>query len=361
MNILQIVPNKGWGGGEKYVWELSRSLAQTGYNVSVVIPPCDILAGKFASMDTSTLRFKGPYDLRAIRHLARWARKNEIEVIHTHIFKHTAAALLARKLYGLNVKVVMSGHLCRPAKTGLHYPWLYSHVDRLIFVSERAKETFLSSRPKIESDRITVIPNSVRHNDTILEINLREEAEIGAGRFVIGFAGTLMPIKGVEFILDLAENLRETLPETVFTIAGKTPEGQEEYLDFLKNEIIRRGLQQQVRLIGFVENTIAFFRQTDAVIVPALAPESFGLVVVEAMIARKPILFTCNIPSEVITAEEGILIDPQNVPESCRLIQELRDNTARRELLAEQEHRRWQEYFTYDRFLNRIQDIYQNC
>lgn len=75
MNILQIVPNKGWGGGEKYVWELSRSLSEAGHAVSVVIPPCDILAKKFAGMDTATLRFRGPYDLGAIRRLARLVRK----------------------------------------------------------------------------------------------------------------------------------------------------------------------------------------------------------------------------------------------------------------------------------------------
>ncbi|SUE34379.1 glycosyltransferase family 4 protein [Rikenella microfusus] len=359
MNILQIVPNKGWGGGEKYVWELSRSLSEAGHAVSVVIPPCDILAKKFAGMDTATLRFRGPYDLGAIRRLARLVRKNGIDVIHTHIFKHASAALLARKLYGLNVRVVMTRHLCRPAKTGLHYPWLYSHVDRLVFVSEQAKKVFLSSAPKIPADRITVIPNSVRlPDDTAGGTNVRES--VGPDRFVIGFAGTIMPAKGVEFILDLAENLRDTSPEIVFAIAGNPPEGKEDYLVFLKNEALRRGLQNCVKFVGFVENTIAFFRQTDAVIVPTLVPESFGMVVVEAMLARKPVLFTDNIPAEVITPEEGIRIDPQDIPECCRSIVGLQHDPALRESLAERGYRRWQERFSYDLFLTRMLDVYRN-
>lgn len=360
MNTLQIVPNKGWGGGEKYVWELSRSLSEAGHNVNVIIPPCEILAEKFVGLNTHTLRFRGPYDLRAIRRLTGWVREQHIEVIHTHLFKHAMAALLARKLYGLNVKVVMTRHLCRPAKTGLHYPWLYSHVDRLIFVSEQAKETFLSTHPKIDSDRITVIHNGVRPDNISPAINLREEIGIGAEGFIVGFAGTIMAVKGVEFILDLAENLRRTTPEIVFALAGKTQEGKEEYLTYLKEEVVRRGLQEQVRFVGFVDHVIEFFRQADAVIVPTLIPESFGMVVIEAMIARKPILFTRNTPAEVITPEEGILIDPQDIQECCRQIRELSQNPDMQERLAENGYRRWETRFTYDRFLNRILDVYQN-
>lgn len=360
MNILQIVPNKGWGGGEKYVWELSRSLSEVGYSVSVIIPPCEILAEKFVGLNTCTLRFRGPYDLGAIHRLAGLVREQHIEVIHTHLFKHATAALLARKLYGLNVKVVMTRHLCRPAKGGLHYPWLYSHVDRLIFVSEQAKETFLSTYPKIDPDRITVIHNGVRPDNISPAINLREKVGIGTEGFVVGFAGTIMPAKGVEFLLDLAENLREASPEIVFALAGKTPEGKEKYLTFLKDEVVRRGLQEQVRFVGFVDHIIEFFRQADAVIVPTLVVEPFGLVILEAMIAKKPIVFSENILPEVITPNEGLKINTENILECCRQIRELSQNPDMQEQLAENGYRRWETHFTYNRFLNRILDVYQN-
>ncbi|MCC8061989.1 MAG: glycosyltransferase family 4 protein [Rikenellaceae bacterium] len=360
MNILQIVPNKGWGGGERYVWELSRSLSEAGHDVSVVIPPCDILAERFVGLNTCTLRFRGPYDPGAIYRLARLVEEHKIEIIHTHIFKHATAALLARKLYGLDVRVVMTRHLCRPAKKSLHYPWLYRHIDRLIFVSAEAERSFLSSGPQIAADRMTVITNSVRPDAGTWAVDLRPELGLGDNTFLIAFAGTIMPEKGVEFILDLAAGLRKIAPPIVFVLAGKTPEGKEAYMEHLRSEVARRGLGEQVRFLGFIDRTIAFFRQADAVIVPTLIPESFGLVVVEAMIAEKPIFFSENIPSEVITPEEGVRIDVEDVQESCRLIRELAQDPARQQLLAERGHRRWQERFTYDRFLERILDAYRN-
>lgn len=362
MNILQIVPNPGWGGGEQYVWELSHALAEAGHHVRVIIHPDDIQRKRFADLQPVRLTFRGPYDWRAICHLARLVQQYQIEVIHTHLFKHATAALLARRWFRLKVKVVMTRHLCRPAKRKLHYPWLYRHIDRLIFISNKALETFLSSGPKIAPSRLAVVPNSVRDEEptTTPLPNLRSQLQLDPTRFLIGFAGTLTPIKGVEFILDLAERLKTVAPDIAFVLAGKTPEGRASYLDYLHQEVERRHLQHQVYFLGFIHHTIAFFRQVDAVIVPTLTTEPFGLVVLEGMVARRPILFSEHILEEVITPDEGLRIPTYDVERCCQAILALRHDPQRCELLAERGYQKWQRCFTYERFLARILQIYQD-
>lgn len=356
MNILQIVPNKGWGGGEKYVWELSRSLSEAGHSVSVVVPPCEILAEKFVGLNTHTLRFRGPYDLRAIRRLTGWVREQHIEVIHTHLFKHAMAALLARKLYGLNVKVVMTRHLCRPAKGGLHYPWLYSHVDRLIFVSEQAKETFLSTHPKIDPGKICVIHNSVKTNDLVIPIPF---AENGPDSILsVGFAGTLSHAKGVDFLLDVARVAkREGIPVQL-QIAGR---GSDDFTTKINASIKSEGLGENIRLIGFTDQVIVFFGSVDAVIIPSVEPEAFPLASLEAMAAGRAVLFSEYLSPEIIVeGHNGILIDVKDPQKTARLLYELHYDRSRLKRLGCNGYRRFETHFAYSRFMKNISDLYAN-
>ena len=220
MNILQIIANKGWGGGEKYVWELACKLTERGHNVYIVIPPCDILSKKFANYETYTQLFHGPFDFVAIHSLAKLIKKHQIKIVHTHLFKHTMAALLARYFYKLPIKVIMTRHLCKPAKKTLHYPWLYSKIDKLIFVSEYARKAFFSSHPNINNEKTIVIYNSTTYKDNVSHPNYRETLCINSDKFLIGFAGTICPEKGINFLIDLASKLKPMDPDIIFIIAG---------------------------------------------------------------------------------------------------------------------------------------------
>lgn len=358
MNILQIIANKGWGGGEKYVWELVCQLTNNGHNVSIVIPSCNILSLKFIEFQTHTINFHGPYDIVAIHTLAQLIKQNDIQIVHTHIFKHTMAALLARELYKLPIKVVMTRHLCKPAKTSLHYPWLYRHVDQLIFVSEYAKSTFFSSNPPIDIHKTIVIHNSVIPDNKLLPTEYRQALRLDDNKFLIGFAGTITPHKGVGFLIDLAVQLNKITQDIIFIIAGQTPPGKTQYMAELQREIERHGLQKTIHFIGFIDHTISFFRQMDAIIIPTLKPESFGLVVIEAMIAQRPILFSEHILPEVITSNEGQPIDTQNIKRSVQQVLDLKNNPSKQKELTEHAHKKWLESFSYDRFLKQILNIY---
>jgi glycogen synthase len=72
-------------------------------------------------------------------------------------------------------------------------------------------------------------------------------------------------------------------------IAGRGPVGAE-----LEGQIARLGLQEQVRLLGFVpdDDLPRAYRAADLTVVPSVSLEGFGLTVAESLAAGTPCLVT---------------------------------------------------------------------
>ena len=357
MNILQWVPNKGWGGGEKCVWELAAAIRERGDRVRVILPPSGILKEKFSGYDTHTFSVRGPYDLWAAVKLARIVRRYRIEVIHVHLFKHANVCLLARACFGLPVRIVMTRHLSRPAKNKLHYHWLYKHIDSLIFVSALARDRFLSSSPRISGDKLHVVLNSIRLGLSSLSGGQDRWREAG-NVLVLGFAGRIVPEKGLDFLLEVLAELKKE-GETVFRllIAGTGPA---DYRALLEHKIRQIGLQEQVRFVGFVSDTIAFFRQTDVAVLPSQVEEACSLTILEAMVAERAIVSSDGSQSEQLkNGEEGILLaigDRKGWTESLKV---LADEPQRRMRLGAAARTRYERDFTFSQYIERVYSIYE--
>ena len=357
MNILQMVPNKGWGGGEKCVLELASAIQERGDKVWIILPPSDILEKKFTGYNIHVFSVRGPYDFCAVVKVAHLVRQYRIDVIHVHLFKHANICLLARALFGLPVRIVMTRHLSRPAKKSLHYPWLYKHIDSLIFVSTRAKDRFLSSHPQIAQDKLRVVLNSIRFDFSLVsEKNIRC-TEYG-NVLTLAFAGRIVPEKGLDFLLDILAELKKNRGSVFrLLIAGSGPE---KYQALLENKIRQEGLQKQVCFVGFVSDTISFFRGTDVVVLPSQVEEACSLTVLEAMIAGKAIVSSDGSQSEQLeNGKEGILLPIGDKKGWQMSLEKLMDEPGWRMELGMAARTRYERDFTFSQYIKHIYSIYE--
>jgi glycosyltransferase involved in cell wall biosynthesis len=83
--------------------------------------------------------------------------------------------------------------------------------------------------------------------------------------------------------------VRQQAPEALLVIAGKGPLAEP-----LKAQVWELGLQANVRLLGFVSDASLplLYRAATLSIVPTVALEGFGLIVVESLAAGTPVLVT---------------------------------------------------------------------
>ena len=117
----------------------------------------------------------------------------------------------------------------------------------------------------------------------------------------------LVPRNAPERILAAAKAARDAGVDALFLIGGAGELG-----DRMKDEIRAEGLQDSVRMLGFLaeEDLPRWYQAADATLMPTRDLECFGLPVVESLACGVPCLATpCGSPSEILAPFAGMLAD----------------------------------------------------
>lgn len=164
---------------------------------------------------------------------------------------------------------------------------------------------------------------------------------------VILSAGRLAKRKGIpEFIRYALPQIVHVLPQVVFLVAGDNPSlsltHKEDIKSRIEAEIQEAGLQKHVRLLGRVERDmlIDLYHACDLFVLPAIyVPgdmEGFGIVLIEASAAGKPVVSTRlgGIPDAVVDGQSGVLVAAAAWEEMAQVIIALLQDGAKRQDLG---------------------------
>lgn len=169
---------------------------------------------------------------------------------------------------------------------------------------------------------IAVIPNAVVFPEHIREVQevqgVQGDQMVQKGsKKTIGFLGRLHPIKKIENVLYALDKVRgegiEIRDKLNFLIMGKY---DDEYEQWLKDEVNRLHLEDCVEFVGFVSGKEKYDRlsKLSALMVPS-AQENFGMIVPEALICGTPVYASLGTPwSELNECNAGWWGD--NTPEN---------------------------------------------
>lgn len=136
--------------------------------------------------------------------------------------------------------------------------------------------------------------------------------------------GRLVPVKGYDRLLTVAQKVFACHPEWTWDIYGEGP-----LLDEMQKEIIEKGLESNVFLKGNRKDIMDLYKQY-AFLVMTSYYEGFPLVLLEAKSSMLPIVsFDCPTgPREIVTDEhDGFLIENGDIDKMAVRIIELMENT----------------------------------
>jgi glycosyltransferase involved in cell wall biosynthesis len=179
--------------------------------------------------------------------------------------------------------------------------WLLrGKTDRFITVSEYLKEKLI--RDGVKEEKIAVIYNGVEDIGLCRKKPSKES--------VIGSIGRLHYTKGYHNLIEAMKFLKSCK----LVIWG---EGEE--LEGLKELALKNGLKERVSFAGFEKDLKKIFSNIDVYVQPSLS-EGFGLTVVEAMLAGKPVIVTPNgsLP-ELVADEKTGLVTGSEQPEALAI------------------------------------------
>lgn len=356
MNIIHLVSNKVWGGGEQYVFDLCSHLKTDGHQVTVIHRPYKVLADRFSELDIPlySMPLRGIADIVSAVRLSRIIRGGSC-IIHVHNFKDAFTACMARRIArNEKIRVVLTRHLVKPGKNSRQYRWLYRQLDSIVFVSALARDRFLSTVPELIAPKTTVIHNSIITPDNLPETDLRKEFGIGVDAKIIMFHGRIEEEKGLDTLVDAFKTIKD---DNLHLLLFGT--GSKEYHDHLKQKIDNAGISSRVHLVGFRNNIISYIKQTDIGVLPSTVPEACPLSCMEYMSQGKCVITTENGgQAEFIqSGRTGLLIPPGDAGKLAEAIVRATDpNEA--QAIGKAAAEWFQTNLSYKVFYQNITDIY---
>ncbi len=156
--------------------------------------------------------------------------------------------------------------------------------------SEATAEAFRTAGGK--ADLVQVVHNGIdpARFDAVTDADVASvRAELGAGNAcVLGVCARLAPWKGQHVVLAALQ----ALPDAHAWIIGDALFGEEDYARGLRDHAAALGVADRVRFLGEREDVARLLRASDIVVHSAVDAEPFGRVVVEGMLARRPVIAT---------------------------------------------------------------------
>ena len=175
------------------------------------------------------------------------------------------------------------------------------------------------------------------------------------------YAGRISPHKNVVRMIEAFSALKTELekdrvfPDLKLIIIGDDVSGNPD----LRRTVIRSGVQNDVRFLGFVPIEVlrTFYDAAKIFVFPSLY-EGFGLPPLEAMAHGTPVV-TSNVSSlPEVVGNAAVLVHPENVFEIMRALHRVLLDQPLREKMKERSYRQVTK-FSWEKSVRRIMDVYQ--
>ena len=167
-------------------------------------------------------------------------------------------------------------------------------------------------------------------------IGIKKELKIPVDSKVIGIIGNVRSWKGQKYFIEAFKFLAPRYPDLYGIIIGGWSEMDHEYLKSLRETVKDAGLENRIQFLGYRKDTPALLSILNVFIHASTNPEPFGMVLLEAMAARIPIIATrFGGPIEILDSGRcGALVPPEDgkaIAEEC--IKYFSDEIYRRDII----------------------------
>lgn len=240
------------------------------------------------------------------------------------------AAWLARRPLVFHLHdIVSAGHFSALNQRALiHCSNIFASA--VIANSTATQEAFIASGGR--ADLCTVVPNGFNLSEdksTHAQMaSVRASFGLPSDAWIILMAGRLTPWKGQKILLNALQSVPNAhailLGDALFTDEDRAYAGQ------LRTQAAEPELAGRVHFAGFRSDTRAFFDLADVVVHASVIAEPFGRVIVEGMLAGKPVIATrAGGAAEILDHEHtGLLVEPDDSAGLAQALARLKNDAA---------------------------------
>lgn len=317
--LLHVIKATGVAGAEAHLLTLLAGLRAAGLDAELLVltepgNPAEAFLARAAALGipAGRLPITGHFDPALLPRLRRFFQAGGYDLVHTHLIHADAHGIPAARRAGVP-HVVSTRHSDNPfrrrALMRLLHRYLWSRVDRGIAISEWVRRFCIDVEGAPAAKMTTVYygldPHQVQVGGGARQV-LAAELGIAPTARIVGSVCRLTEQKGLDVALRAFWQIAETVPDAHYVIAGDGP---------LRGALEARargfGLRGRVHFLGWRDDPHAVVAALDALVSPSRW-EGFGLVLLEAMALRVPVVASrvSAIPEVVVDGETGLLTEP---------------------------------------------------
>ena len=266
-----------------------------------------------------------------IGRLTRLIRERQIDLVYTNTSAIFESALAARR-----AGVPHLWHVHEILQPGtqmsqlLPLRWIQRLIRRysshVVFESHGARQVFEKTTPLKHA---SVVYNSLRidppNHSADSRDSFRKSHGLEDNDITVGFVGQFMDRKNPLVLIEALSQLND-IPNLRCVSAGEGP-----LKSAMQQQLEAHGLNNRCQILPFQENIVSLLQGIDVLVMPS-RQESFGLVLVEAGAAGKPVV-ACRSqgPDEIIEhGITGLLVDQDNPTALASAIRRLVESSALR-------------------------------
>jgi phosphatidylinositol alpha-1,6-mannosyltransferase len=388
-HLIHTFPPAVHGGGELFVYELSRRLAEKGHQVIVTTRGFETLPEKERTEGFYIERYKNPapetwkyhpiakmnvpwygkYSVLSLdviysaRYLSSLAREKKLDLVHaSFIVPSGFSGAIVKSFTGTPLVITIHGNADFYEVPKILYPMLrYSanNADMLVAVGHELKRNLLKELGDFD---IRVIPNGVdvekfRPDRTIRDETRRKQGITENAPLLLSIS-RLVERKNIDLVLRAVPYIIQRLPNFKFLIVGEGPEYRR--LRGLTQEL---QIERAVIFTGFVpeEEKTRIYLSSDAFI-QLSSREGLSISLLESKAAGLPAIVSDSKGTRepVKENESGkIVSDPKNPIDVAENVIDLLTNTRNRKRFGENARREAEENYSLEAMTRRYIKVYK--
>jgi len=350
LSILQVITQRRYSGAERICLALCEELQRRGHRVTLLCKPNGNMPeiARAAGIDARTPAISGKLNLLAPRRIATVAREVQADIIHTHLSTAGLWGSLAGRLAG--IPTVAHVH-------AMNSKGCYQFADRIVTCSIGVKNHLLTQGIREQAVRVAYNGIDLRRFEGLPDPGrVRAELGIPAEAPIVVCVAHLSPKKGQEFLIRAVALLSERWPELRCLLVGEGAMGEQ-----LRGIAAELGVGERIYLLGFRPDATAIVNAAEVAVLPSVAKEGLGLVLVEAALLEKPTVASDapGIDEALQDGISGLLVPPGDPQRLAEALNRLLGDAELRRRMGQAGRQRALEVFTIPAMTEAVEAVYR--
>ncbi|MEY8735979.1 glycosyltransferase [Lactobacillus sp. AN1001] len=305
IRVAQIMGKLSGGGVENVVFNYYREIDKTKIQFDFFYDADSIIEPPKNLRDMGANFYKlPPYQntVKYVNALKAYFDENNYLIVHSHLNSLSVIPLFVAKRSNIPVRIAHShsvpgnNELIRDTAKNILKYFSRIYATDLFACSEKAGRWLFGNR-QYNSGKVKIIKNAVDfqkfRNLSEQKVAIQNKYEL-RGKFIIGHVGRLTFAKNHIFMLKILKKVLEKRKDAILILIG---EG--ELRKQVTKKIRKMGLENNVLLLGYKEDPVAFYSVMDVLLLPSRF-EGLSMTTIESQIAKVPAVVSTAVPKEAV-------------------------------------------------------------